>query len=61
MRQNTFSDMESRALLNNLKLEKFGILQDKSDPEFQRIVKEIHGKFHYEVAKWLSEIGAPNF
>ena len=57
MKQYVFNDTESISLVQRIELAKLSQLQDDSSQKYQELVRGIHRKFHYEVIKWLREIG----
>ena len=57
MKQYVFNDIEALTLIQRIALNKMSELQNDSRKEYQDLVNSIHRKFHYEIVKWLQEIG----
>jgi hypothetical protein len=67
MRAIIIEDKDSKALLDQLALAKFGDVAAHTcerlkdlplEIQRQEVIKEVHARFHYVVCRWLQEQGA---
>jgi len=64
MRAIIINDNDARSLLDQLKLEFFsfnlsGAIVDRvSAADVEQVKRDVHGRFHYVVTRWLQEQGA---